>query len=121
MLSQSSTSTVMGLSLVLILNSPTTPPTRNSMDYIFQEAEIWHASSNGPNKMKYEVTKVYFNPIPPLPHPKWYDFLGQQLEKSKLFQRAGNGEKALLAILDLSLVQLSPSLFSYLNCSPLYP
>ena len=57
-LSQSSTSTKLGWSLVLFLNNPTTPPPRNSKDYTFQEAEIWHASSNGPNKMKYEVTTI---------------------------------------------------------------
>ena len=46
-LSQNSTSTVRGWSLVLFLNFLTTPPTRNSKIYAFQEAEIWHASYIG--------------------------------------------------------------------------
>ena len=49
-LSQISTSTELGWSLVLFLNCPTPPhPTGNSKDYTFQEAETRHAGSNGPN------------------------------------------------------------------------
>ena len=36
----SSTSTKLAESLVLFLNYPTTPPTRNRRDYTFQEAEM---------------------------------------------------------------------------------
>ena len=39
-----------GLKLSLIPQfSDPAPPTKNSKDYTFQEAEIWHASSNGPS------------------------------------------------------------------------
>ena len=87
-LSQISTSTKLGWSLVLFLNNPTHPTPRNSKDYTFQEAEIWHASSNGPNKMKYEVKKNCTS------YPK-LNLLGVIARKSLNVRKSLNARKSL--------------------------
>ena len=50
------------ISLIVQFSTPPTHSHPKSKDYTFQEAEIWHASSNGPSKMKYEFNLFISEP-----------------------------------------------------------